>query len=335
MSTTITANALTHFGLDESAYCFCWRIVPRQADALAQPTWGLPAGYGTPEGYTSLDRSLIIGGLEYSSTANVMPTSVPTSIGLEIDGVDATLLFPEQAQLQRERVELRIYDGALVKLFAIPWEAFLNGDADETDIARLLSGRLGEAQLDDHSATFEFLPISAVIENAKIGTITSDLCNCPRFGRGRCKNLVIGDGVDIKLHGRTVIGIIKAAPEGKTAHGMNLYVQLDQTRLDGWANFGVLRIAGGDLKGAEMAIKQFRQTGEITLRSPCPIVPPVGTPIEIEEGCDRTLTMCLTKEPNPSSPTGDGNILNFRGYRCPGQKKLVKQKTSKKPATSW
>lgn len=331
MPMTITANALAHFGLDEAATCFCWRIVPRLANAPAQPAFGLPAGYGVPEGYTSLDRDLIIDGLVYSSSANVMPTSVPCSIGLEIDGVDATLLFPESARLQQERVELRIYDGALVHLFALPWEAFLSGAATSVDIAPLLAGRLGAADLDDNSAQFELLPWSAFV-GTNIGRTTGETCDVARFGCGRCRNLTDGSGVDIRLYGRTQNAQIVAAPVGESAHGMRLWIS-GIGKPNGWANFGVLRIASGPLTGAELPIKEFLASGEVRLRTPSPIVPDIGTLVQIEEGCDRTRTMCLTKSPNPGAPRAGGNMLNNRSFRPSGQRGLVKSKTSdKRPA---
>ena len=332
MPAIITARALEHFGLDEAAYCFCWSIVPRRADAPAQPGWGLPPGYGAPEGYTSLDRDLEIDGLSYNSSANVMPTSVPCSIGLEIDGVDATLLFPDSARLLQERVEARVYDGALVHLFALPWEAYLAGVCTGEDIARLLAGRLGAAEIDDNSAKFELLPWSAFL-GTNVGRITGELCDCARFGRGRCLNLTDRSGVDIRLHGRTQTGQIVAAPAGDASHGMKLWVSLAQPKPNGWANYGVLRLVSGPLAGAEMPVKEWFATGEVRLRTPSPIVPAIGTLIEIEEGCDRTRTACLSKSPDPGAPKPDGNMINNRSFRPSGQRTLVKTKTSdKRPA---
>jgi len=324
--TFITANALTHFGLDEAANCFCWRIVPRMAGAPAQPQWGLPPGYGAPEGYTSLDRDLLIDGLVYQSSANVLPTQIPTNIGLEPDGVEATLLFADAAPLLRSRVEMRLYDGALVHLFALPWEAFLAGQTNSSDIARLLAGRLGSAEFDDSAATFELLPWSS-LANLTVGRTTSDLCDCARFGRGRCLNLVLRDGVDITQNGRTITASVAAPPPGQLAHGMKLWVNPGSPRATGWATWGVLRITSGPLAGAELSIKSWTVGAagvvEVDLRVPCAVVPDVGTTLQIEEGCDRSPAMCKTKEPNPSTPTGRGNLFNFRGFDAPGQNRLA------------
>lgn len=317
----ITANALTHFGLPEAATCFCWRIVPRKVGTPAQPQWGLPPGYGAPEGYTSLDQNLLIGDLLFQSSANVLPTSIPTNIGLDTDGVDATLLFPDAAPLLRERVEMRIYDNAFVHLFGLPWEAFLSGQSGASDIAPLLAGRLGSAEFDDNAATFELLPWSAFL-NLVVGRMTGDMCDCARFGRGRCLNLVLHDGVDITQNGRTISGTIAAPPAGELAHGMKMWVVPSAARTQGWANFGVLRIANGPLDGAELPIKEWKPvTGglvEVRLRVPCPVVLTPGTLVQVEEGCDRTRAMCLTKHPNPSAPTPAGNIVNFQGFDAPG-----------------
>lgn len=332
MPAAITANAATHFGLDESAYCFCWRLVPRYAGAPAQPLFGLPPGYGAPEGYTSLDRSLVIDGLNYDSTVNVMPTSVPTNLGLDVDSMDATLLFPAAAQLQRERVEARLYDGALAHLFALPWEAFLAGTITKDDIVPLLAGRLGKADLTDESAQFEILSWAALL-NTSVGRTTGEYCDCARFGRGRCLG-EDADGVDITQHGRTVSGVVKAPPAGQSNYGTRLWLQLAQTRASGWANWGVLRITSGAMAGAEIAVKEWLASGQLDLRLPLPIVPDVGTTIQLEEGCDRTLKTCLAKEPDPGNVTGAGNSLNFQGFDPPGQAKLVKNKDGKKPTST-
>lgn len=329
MPAFITASAETHFGLEESAYCFCWRLVPRLAVAPAQPLFGLPPGYGQPEGYTSLDRTLRIDGISYDSTVNVMPTAVPTNLGLEVDGVDATLLFPEAAGLQRERVEAQIYDGALAHLFALPWQAFLAGTCTAADIVPLLAGRLGKADLTDESANFEILSWSALVGTAT-GRTTGEYCSCARFARGRCTG-EDASGPDIKLHGRTVAGTVVAPPAGQSAYGMRLWLSLASPRATGWGNWGVLRIKSGPLAGAEVAVKQWLGSGRIDLRLPLGIVPEPGTLIELEEGCDRTLKTCLAKEPNPGAPTGKGNTLNFQGFDPPGQAKLVKNASGKKP----
>lgn len=317
----ITANALLHFGLDEAATCFCWIIIPRKAGAPAQPDFGLPEGYGKPEGYTSLDRNLLVDGLLFVSAANVLPTQIPSNIGLDIDGVEATLLFPDAAPLLRERVEMRLYDGALAYLFALPWEAFLAGQATSADIVPLLAGRLGGAEFDDNAATFELLPWSA-LANTNIGRTTSDSCDCARYGRGRCLNLILLDGINITLHGRTIAATVAAPPAGQDVHGMRLWVSPSQARATGWANFGILRLASGSLEGAELPVKSWTvwPSGlvEVLLRVPCPVLPDVGAPLWVEEGCDRSRTMCLKKEPNPDAPTGRGNIWNFQGFDPPG-----------------
>jgi uncharacterized phage protein (TIGR02218 family) len=329
MPAQITANAATHFGLDEAAYCFCWRLVPRLTGAPAQPEHGLPPGYGAPEGYTSLDISLEVDGLVYDSTVNVLPSSIPTNLGLEIDSVDATLIFPEAAQLQRERVEAHIYDGALAHLFALPWEAFLAGETSDGDIVPLLAGRLGRADVTDDDANFEILSWASLL-NTGVGRTTGESCDCARFGCGRCTG-EDGQGIDITQHGRTVTGTVVAAPDGLSAHGMRLWLDLDEVRASGWANWGVLRLTSGPLAGAEIPVKRWLSSGEITLRLPFPIVPEIGTSIELEEGCDRMLKTCIAKQPDPDNPTDEGNSLRFQGFDPPGQAKLVKKQDGSRP----
>ena len=318
----ITANAKTHFGMSESATAFCWLLVPRLSDAPAQPSLNLGEGWGAPEGYTSLDADLEIEGVTFRSVAAILPASLPGTIGLETDGVEATLLFPEQLRLLRERVEAGLYDGALARLFGVAWEALQDGAPVADCVWPLVEGTLGNAEVVDEAANFELLPWSSY-QNTNVGRMTGPACDCSRFGRGRCLNLILRDGVDIRLHGRTIGGSIAPIPDGDDASGMRFWLQLDAARPDGWADFGVLRFESGPLKGAEFPVKQWRGTGEVLLRVPCLVVPDVGTRIALEEGCDRQYKTCRTKEPNPDAPTGRGNILQFQGYDSPGQRKLV------------
>ncbi|RZA23265.1 MAG: DUF2163 domain-containing protein, partial [Proteobacteria bacterium] len=302
------------------------------SNAPAQPAHGLPPGYGPPEAYTSLDMPISFGGLIYDSIVNVQPTSIPTNLGLEIDSVDARLIFPQAAQLQRERVEAHVYDGALCHLFAYPWLAVLEGTATAADIIPLLAGRLGKARVTDEDANFEILSWASLI-NTRVGRTTGQYCDCARYGKGRCTG-EDGKGIDITQHGRTVSGVVTAPPPGETAFGMRLWLDLDEARVTSWANWGILRITSGPMAGAELPVKKWVATGEIHLRLPLPVVPAAGTTIELEEGCDRTLKTCISKQPDPDEPTPQGNVIRFQGFDPPGQAKLVKNADGSAPSTS-
>lgn len=320
----ITVNARTHFGLSEAATAFCWLLVPRAAGAPAQPALGLGPGWGAPEGYCSLDTDLEIEGVTFRSVAAILPASLPGTVGLETDGVEATLLFPEQLRLLRERVEGGLYDGALARLFGVAWEALWNGEPLEDCVWPLVEGTLGNSQVVDEAANFELSPWSEYV-NTSVGRTTGGRCDCSRFGRGRCLNLILGDGIDIRLHGRTAGGSIGVVPDGDDASGMRFWLQLDSPRPTAWADFGVLRFESGPLQGAEFAVKRWYGSGEVLLRTPCLVVPEVGTRIALEEGCDRQFVTCRTKEPDPDEPTGKGNIFNFQAYDSPGQRKVVEE----------
>jgi uncharacterized phage protein (TIGR02218 family) len=285
----ISVDLAAHFGLKTTSFCWLLKITPTR---------------GAPEGYTSLDRDLTISGVTYRSKSGAMPSSIPARLRLPVTAVDARLLF-EVGGFDRQRVELGHYDNARYQFSAVNFRGTL------TDQTILMAGQLGKADLDDYSANFELLPWAAIAARPQ-GRETSPLCDCARFGRGRCQNVVLFDGPTIDDHTdwNCAVTAVTSATQFIVS-GVNLAAWDDPRFL------GVIRAASGEnfddtsFTGVEEVVKSYNAaTGEVVLRLPLPYVPQVGDLFHCERGCDRSWATCLV-QPNA---IGIGNKANFRGF---------------------
>ena len=277
MSRSVSANLKNHFGLSTTTYCFCW---------LVQPTVGiltLPA-----EGFTSLDRDIVIAGQLFKSRSNAAPTSLPFSIELPNNAVEITLVFDAGA-LDARKVATGYYDRAVVQLYAVNYVAALANPATD-QVLSLMGGTLEKAEWDENAATFELSTWAAHV-NREGNAVYLPQCPYPRFGRGFCHN---GADVDGLADGPAIADWTRTATVASVVSGSEIFVS-GFSEDEAWADFGILRFDSGDNDGAEVDIaRHLIQSGgvRLLLNIPAPLTIAVGDSLFIEKGCARTPEAC-------------------------------------------
>lgn len=172
---------------------------PAYASLLQEQTqhpawcWVISPLSGQREFFTSLDVALSLGpfvganGLNPIPAATYLPgrgvdlTAIPTSLKIETDGADVTVL-----NFDRLRLLGNYYFGAEVEVFEVDWA---NLDAGRW-VA--FSGRMGNAVVGDLSATVELTSWDDLLEKAGDDVV---IYSCPlKFCQGMCRNAEMGDG---------------------------------------------------------------------------------------------------------------------------------------------
>ena len=240
-----------------------------------------------PEGYTSLDIPLQVGPLLCESLSGLLPKAISMSVGLETAGVEATLLFQEVGGISRELVNAGAYRGAIVTVFAAPWEALLTGAATDADCVPLLRGRFGGApDLLDESVTPRTVSVVHPLAGTQVGRTTGGFA----IARASVETGVWASWATALTSDCTgAPSADKSSPRrgANRVLGCNCgFNWISHARLAG-PILACLRMMGGELEGAEFAVKQWESGGRVLLRTPIGILPDIGTRIELEEGCDR------------------------------------------------
>lgn len=279
--------------------------------------WQITPAYGPVEGYTSLDVDIESNGLLYSAAANVFPSAVPASLGLKTDSIDVTTL-PDQAdgRLSTQKLLTGYYDDARFKISLVNY----TGDLD--DVCVLAAGRLGKGTRTDSGVMFELLPWGELLSK-NIGYNTLPTCQCPRFGRGRCRNGAdVGgssDGPDIADHTETgTLGTVWSSTHFLVT-GIN--------EPDGWATEGYIRFTSeaslnyqpaGDTTGYRVkkwSIYEDDETKrEVWLHNTLPFAPEIGDAVVVERGCTRDVQACRSspnRKGEGGTDDGTGNVVNI------------------------
>ncbi|HEY0073026.1 MAG TPA: DUF2163 domain-containing protein [Abditibacteriaceae bacterium] len=303
---TISVTFEEHLGKLETSYAYFLLIEPVN---------------GLPEGYTSHDLSHTINGVLYDAESNQAPSRVPTRLKLNTDASETVMLGGGSFDLRR--LKLGYYLNAKYRIFAANYEG------DLTDQVTLMAGTIGQAEIeDDRRATVQLNSLAAPA-NKPFGRQTSPLCDCPRFGRGRCRNPSdeggLDDGPDIATY--TVTGMVQSVTDKSRfvlTLGGGLMTHAAALALIGWSDprfLGIVRASAGDnfnedtSVGVEEVVKSYTvlspTAGEVVLRVPLPYLPQAEDTFFCERGCDKAWATCKLQ---PNGAGGVSNHFNFRGF---------------------
>ncbi|HEX7856709.1 MAG TPA: DUF2163 domain-containing protein [Sphingobium sp.] len=252
------------------------------AEILAKPLcalafcWRLERRDGVALGLTSHDRTLSIGGLDYAASPGMMPSAIR-----QTGTLDAAVMDVEGAlsadSLSAADLALGRWDGATVALHLTEWT--------EPGVLwlELARGTLGAVKQSKGAFTAALNGRKAVLGRA-VAPVTSPTCRAT-LGDADCR-------VDRALL-RQVVRLGSLDGERVTIAGVDgsLYAG------------GRLRWLGGERCGLWDGIAGG-EAGVLLLDEPPdePVAP--GTPMLIEQGCDKRIATCAGRF---------GNGANFRG----------------------
>jgi len=253
--------------------------------------WRLDRRDGVAMGFTSHDRDLAIGGLDYRAAPGMLPSAISLSDGFDVDTLDVSGALTNDAITAHDLAAGR-WDGAQVRLFAVDWT---QPGAGSLALAR---GELGDVGLRDGAFTAELRGPTALLEQPAI-EFTSPECRA-ELGDRRCR---------VDLAGRTRIVRLIEVVDAAT-----IRVNAAEPSVNAYG-YGRLRWIGGANSGLASAILTS-DGDEISLREPPPFAIAGDELVELIEGCDKAFETCRARF---------GNGDNFRGEpHLPGNDLLTR-----------
>lgn len=250
--------------------------------------WRLERRDGAGLALTSHDRPLMIGGIRFEPAPGITPAAIRATMGLDPNMSEIHGSLSSEA-ITAADVSAGRWDGAALRLSAVDWEA------PGAEALNLLQGELGQVALKDGAFEVDLLGAAAKIERP-ICPYTSPDCRA-ELGDPDCRVDMVGRG-------------LRALVTGVSGH----LVEVDEP-VDERFRFGTIRFLSGAANG-ERRVILAAAGNELSLRSAPSGMVEAGTPVEIIEGCDKTLATCSGRF---------GNAVNFRGEpHLPGNDLLTR-----------
>ncbi len=239
--------------------------------------WRIERRDGIAIGLTDHDHDLVIDGLRHRAAPGMTPSAITRTDTLEADTMDVRGALSSAAITEDDLLAGR-WDGARVTIFAVDW----TGNEGRVDLGQ---GTIGAVETRDTGFAAELRGVGAELEQAVVEE-TSPECRA-ELGDKRCR---------VPMAGRRQIVRMTAIDGAR--------LTLDAAEpVSGAYALGLLRWIGGANGGLTSAI-MASEDNTVTLRSPPVFAVTPGTPIELIEGCDKSLATCAARF---------GNAANFRG----------------------
>ena len=255
-----------------SALAFCWTV---------------ERGDGAGIALTSHDRPLTVNGTLHEPSCGISPAAVSRSVGLKHEPAEVRGSLGDGGLGDDDLVSGR-WRGARTRLTAVSW-------SDETEVADLFQGELGEVSLSDREFSAELVGPTAKL-SVPACPVTSPECRAS-FGDRSCR---------VDLRGRSMrAAIIESGTEG---------LRLDRAIPEAY-RWGRLRYLSGANCGLSSAI--ISVSGDsIQLREMPRGDIGAAEAVDLIEGCDRRFATCADRF---------GNAANFRGEpHLPGNDLLAR-----------
>ncbi len=243
---------------------------------VAATFWRIFRRDGIALGFTSHDRNLVFCGMTHRAAPGMIPAAIRMTSDLSEDsaGVEGAL---SHDAIREVDLASGLFDHAGIEIGIVDWETL--------DHHTMYSGTLGKIEDDRSSFSAELRSAKQVLEQDLVPR-TSPTCRaifcapgCGLSASKYTKNVVLG-AVDFDLNRVQFAGSIG-----------NDYVD------------GQLRFLAGPQTGLVFGILDSKDNW-LTLDRPMNENIEIGTPAELQEGCDHTLATCSGRF---------GNAINFRG----------------------
>lgn len=257
----------------------CWKITRRDT---------------VVEGYTSHDKDLTVGGVDYLSSAGYAPSAVERGSSMQADNQQVIGIIDADS-LSADDLRSGIYNGARVEVLLVDWST-------STQVTKLLVGNFGSVKIEGGQYSVDMHSIEAELAKP-IGRTYGLRCDA-ELGDTRC-------GYSLSADSGTVASVTTAK---------RVFVDTGRSEADDYYTGGKVEWLTGANAGRVMDVKRYTLgTQTIELFEPMASDISAGDTYEISRGCDKTLETCRD--------TFD-NTVNFRGYPyIPGVSDLVAGQT--------
>lgn len=238
--------------------------------------WRIFRSDGITLGFTSHDNDLVFGGIRHRAAPGMVPAAIRMTSDLTEDsaGVDGALTHDSISETD---LAAGLFDRAAVEIGIVDWETF--------DHYAMYSGSLGRIEDDSRGFSAELTSAKRVLEQ-DIVPRTSPTCRALFCGLGcglsasKFTTRVTLEEVDLDLN------------------RVRLSSPLGSQHVD-----GKVRFLGGPQTGKPFGILDV-EANWLILDQPIANGLKLGTPAELRQGCDHTLSTCSVRFENS---------VNFRG----------------------
>ncbi|MCA1596140.1 MAG: DUF2163 domain-containing protein [Chloroflexi bacterium] len=289
MPRNLTTAMQAHLQQPYVTLACCWRI-------------DLADGSGS-FGFTSHTRSIVFGGLTYTSTVGITPSTVSQESGTSIDNMEVMAIVDGVTITEEDLITGR-YDYARITVFLTNWQ-----DPAGSGQIIVMRGTVGEVRYHNGEFTTEARSLLQATAQDILG-LTSPLCRY-KLGDAGCTVNLAGNSADGHA-------ITQARTVG-TVTGRKVFTV---TAIDGYSGFfqyGTARFTSGQNAGRSMEIKN-NSGATITLQQDMPHDIAAGDAVTLVAGCDWLIGTCSTRY---------NNVINFGGEPyVPGVDTVLQQPTS-------
>jgi uncharacterized phage protein (TIGR02218 family) len=262
---TLTSAIKLHLTGNLTTLCTCWRIA--RLDGVLQC-------------FTSAADDLTYKGEVYKSVNGAQPSAAESTATLAVANLEIEGLL-NSGSIEAVDLATGRYDGAGVKVF------MLNRNKVDDGELSITNGSLGEVTWQQGKFTAEVRGLAQTFSQAII-ELTSKTCRAS-LGDERCQ---------ANMGGRRYEGTIVSNTDRR------VFVASGLPTADGLFNYGVLEFLTGACASFSMEVRRYSEGGKFELMLPMPFNLAPGDTFRVEEGCDRTIEVCIKQF---------SNAINFQG----------------------
>lgn len=237
---------------------------------------------GTVYGLTTLDKSIVFGGVTYSAPIGYDDLDLESTAVLSVNNSNFEGFISGDGVTKADLVG-GLWDFAEVQVFFLD---YVGG----TKVRDLFIGKLGEIEFTDNMYKAELRSLSQYLQQS-IGRVFGNECDAV-LGDARC---------GVSLAAFTTAGAIT----GVTSNKVMIDTGFIGSQSDDYYNYGLLTFTSGNNSGDGREVKDYDDaTGTFTTFLEFPFAIESGDTFTVYKGCDKTTTKC--KE--------FSNIESFRGF---------------------
>lgn len=303
MSRSIGTNLKIHMQGETLTMAVCLLIVRADGQKYGFTLIDVPITYTLTT--TPFDS---YGAVVYTPYETFNPTSIRTSAGSGVDGLEVQGVISETTGISDDDLSVGEFEGATVLIFQVNYNSLADGEMID------YRGFIGEITIGDVIDILYKVEMRSLtsLQKGYTGDVLNPTCRIKRFCDGQCQL----DEADF-TYSVSIISVTDSVTITVGSNGL----------ASGKFDFGIIRMTSGPNSGKEKEIKFSVLSGGnqiLVLKEEFPWPLTNGQTCEIVEGCDRLPATCSGRY---------NNKINFRGEdMLPGTNKVNEIVTS--PAAS-
>ena len=253
---------------------------------------------GAVQGFTTLDRDLVIDGVTYRAASSLDPSAIQATADFRVDNLDLIGALQDDGIAEAD-VLAGYYDRSLIDIFLVDYHNPPATVAAGT-VVWLVTAVIRTVELRDGRFVAELAGLTDALQKDTLELYTPT-CRARQLGDVRCK---------VDLTGWTHSLAVTSVVDEKT------FTSSGAVQADGYFRDGTLTWTGGPNAGQTVTVKRFGG-GVFEILDDLPAAIAVGQAFKAVRGCDRHFATCRDVF---------NNVENFRGeppHLLPGADKLA------------